>query len=150
MSLTAQIDADIKKAMIAKQPDRLSVLRMLKSSVKNAAIEAGGADTVLPDEAVLAVIRKEVKKRDDSISKFLEGGRPELADKEKAEIVVLREYLPAAPTPEMYQQIVKDAIAEVGATGKAQMGAVIKAAQAKHGNSLDGKTLSQIVGGILK
>lgn len=150
MSLTAQIDADLKKAMLAKNADRLSVLRMLKSAVKYFAIEKGGADAVATDDDIISVIRKEVKKRDDSISKFTEGGREDLAAKERQEIVVLREYLPAAPSQEQLEQYVKDAIAEVGATGKAQMGAVIKAAQAKHNNSLDGRTLSQIVGSILK
>jgi uncharacterized protein YqeY len=150
MSLTAKIDADIKKAMLAKDAERLSVLRMLKSAVKYATIEIGGADAVATDDNVQTVLRKEVKKREDSIAKFTEGGRAELADKERQEIAVLREYMPKAPTAEEMKKIVEEAIAEVGAKGKAQMGAVIKAAQAKHGNSLDGKVLSQLVGAILK
>ncbi len=149
MSLTAQIDADLKKAMIARDAERLSVLRMLKSSVKYAAIEKGGADAVPTDTEVSAVIRKEVKKRQDSITSYTEGNRPELAEKEQAELAILQTYLPAALPEAELEQIVKDAIAETGATGKAQMGAVMKAAQAKAAGRADGKTLSQLVQKLL-
>ena len=149
MSLTAQIDADLKKAMIARDAERLSVLRMLKSSVKYAAIEKGGADAVPTDTEVSAVIRKEVKKRQDSITSYQEGNRPELAEKEQAELAILQTYLPAALSEAELEAIVKDAIAETGATGKAQMGAVMKAAQAKAAGRADGKTLSQLVQKLL-
>ena len=81
MSLVAQIDADLKAAMIAKDAEKLSVLRMLKSAVKYVSIEKGGADAVPSDLEVLAVVRKEVKKREDSIASFTQGGRTEMADK---------------------------------------------------------------------
>jgi len=149
MSLTAQIDADLKKAMIARDAERLSVLRMLKSSVKYAAIEKGGADAVPTDTEVSAVIRKEVKKRQDSITSYTEGNRPELAAKEQAELEMLQTYLPAALSEAELEKIVKDAIAETAATGKAQMGAVMKAAQAKAAGRADGKTLSQLVQKLL-
>ncbi|HEY8965057.1 MAG TPA: GatB/YqeY domain-containing protein [Candidatus Methylacidiphilales bacterium] len=149
MSLTARIDEDLKKAMIARAAERLSVLRMLKSAVKYAAIESGGADAVPSDADVIAVLRKEVKKRQDSVVGFESGGRPELAAKEKAEIVILEEYLPTPLTPAELEEIVKASIAEVGATGKNQMGAVIKAAQAKAAGRVDGKTLSQLVQKLL-
>jgi len=150
MSLVAQIDADIKQAMIARQVDRLSVLRMLKSAVKYAAIEKGGADSVPTDADVLAVVRKEAKKRDDSIASFTQAGRTDLADKEKTEIEFLRVYLPAQMPAEQIEALVKAAIAETGAISKAQMGAVMKAAQAKSGGQVDGKTLSQVVQRLLK
>ena len=149
MSLTAQIDADLKAAMMAREADRLSVLRMLKSAVKYAAIEKGGATSVPDDADVITVIRKEVKKRQDSVVSYEAGNRADLADKEKAEIKFLEAYLPAALPAEELEKIVRDAIAETGATGKAQMGAVMKAAQAKAAGRADGKSLSQLVQKLL-
>ena len=149
MSLVAQIDADLKKAMIAREADKLSVLRMLKSAVKYAAIEKGGADAVPTDAEVLAVVRKEAKKRDDSITSYEKAGRTDLADKEKQELVFLKEFLPAQMAPEQVEALVRAAIAETGATGKAQMGQVMKAAQAKAAGQVDGKTLSQVVQRLL-
>jgi hypothetical protein len=149
MNLVTKIDADLKAAMIARDAEKLSVLRMLKSAVKYAAIEKGGADSVPTDLEVVAAIRKEAKKREDSITSFTQGGRPELADKEKAELAILKTYLPAQLTPEKMEALVREAIAEVGATSKAQMGAVMKSAQAKAAGQADGKTLSQIVQRLL-
>jgi len=149
MSLVAQIDADLKKAMLAREADKLSVLRMLKSAVKYAAIEKAGADAVPTDLEVLAVVRKEVKKREDSIASYSQAGRTDLADKEKQELEFLRTFLPAQLPPEKIEALVKEAIKEVGATSKAQMGAVMKAAQAKAAGQADGKTLSQIVQRLL-
>jgi uncharacterized protein YqeY len=149
MSLVAKIDADLKAAMIARDAEKLSVLRMLKSAVKYAAIEKGGADSVPSDIDVIAVVRKEVKKHEDSVAQFTEAGRPELAEKEKKELDFLRTMLPAQLTPEKMEQLVKEAIAEVGATSKAQMGSVMKAAQTKAAGQADGKTLSQLVQKLL-
>jgi uncharacterized protein YqeY len=149
MSLVAKIDADLKAAMIARDAEKLSVLRMLKSAVKYAAIEKGGADSVPTDLEVLAVVRKEVKKHEDSVTSFTEAGRPELAEKEKKELEFLKTLLPAQMTPEKMEELVKEAIKEVGATSKAQMGSVMKAAQAKAAGQADGKTLSQIVQRLL-
>ena len=150
MSLVAQIDADLKKAMMAREAEKLSVLRMLKSAVKYAAIEKGGADSAPSDLEVLAVVRKEVKKREDSITSFAEAGRTDLADKEKSELEFLRVYLPAQMPEEKVEALVKEAIAETGATTKAQMGLVMKAAQAKAAGQVDGKTLSTVVQRLLK
>lgn len=149
MSLVAKIDADLKAAMMAREADKLSVLRMLKSAVKYAAIEKGGADAVPTDLEVLAVVRKEAKKREDSIAGFTQAGRTDLADKEKAELEFLKTFLPAQLTPEKMEELVKEVIAETGATSKAQMGTVMKAAQAKAAGQADGKTLSQIVQKLL-
>ena len=149
MSLVAQIDADLKAAMIARDAEKLSVLRMLKSAVKYAAIEKGGADSVPSDIEVIAVVRREAKKREDSITQFTAAGRDDLAGKEKVELEFLKSFLPAQLTPEKMEQLVKEAIAEVGATSKAQMGSVMKAAQAKAAGQADGKTLSQLVQKLL-
>ena len=145
MAIPEQIDADLKDAMRAKDAARLAVLRMLKSALKYSAIQTGGADAVLDDAAAIQVIRKQIKQRQDSIESFEKGGRAELAAKEKAEIDVLNSYLPHQMSAEEIASVVRAAIAEVNATSKAQMGAVIKAAQAKISGRADGKTVSQEV-----
>ncbi len=135
--------------MFARDADKLSVLRMLKSAVKYAAIENGGADSVPTDLEVLAVVRKEVKKREDAIAGYVQANRPEQAEKEKQELEFLKTFLPAQLTPEKMEELVKEVIKETGATSKAQMGTVMKAAQAKAAGQADGKTLSQIVQRLL-
>jgi uncharacterized protein YqeY len=140
-----KIDADLKKAMRSQDAERLSVLRMVKSALMNAAIEMQGARAQLPDPDAIAVIRKQVKQREDSIEGFEKGGRPELAAKERREIEFLTEYLPQPLTENELEQLVKGAIAEVGAASKAQMGAVMKVATQKAGGRVDGRTLSQAV-----
>jgi uncharacterized protein len=145
MTIHEKIEADLKEAMRSKEAERLSVLRMAKSALMNAAIETRGARAQLPDPEAIAVIRKQVKQREDSIEGFEKGGRPELAAKERREIGFLTEYLPKPFTEDELEQLVKGAVAEVGATSKAQMGAVMKVATQKAGGRVDGKTLSQAV-----
>jgi uncharacterized protein len=142
MSLQKRIDEDLKDAMRAKDAAGLSVLRLLKAALKNAAIEKVGADGELSDADAVAVIRKQVKQRQDSIESFEKGGRADLAAKEKAEIAMLSNYLPQAMNAEDLQKIVSETIAEVGATSRAQMGAVMKALQSKVAGRADGKALS--------
>lgn len=126
--------------MRAKEAGKLAVLRMLKSALKYAAIEK--PDGVLDDSAATQVIRKQVKQRQDSIESFEKGGRPELAAKEREEIEILNAYLPKGLSAEELSALVRETIAEVGATSKAQMGAVMKALQAKAAGRADGKALS--------
>ena len=145
MTISEQVDHDIKEAMKARQADRLGVLRLLKAAIKNASIEKGGQSATLDDPEATAVIRKQVKQRQDSIEGFVKGNRLELAAKEKAEIEVLNTYLPQALSPDELGRLVDEAIAEVGATGKAQMGAVMKALTPKVAGRADGRTLSQEV-----
>ena len=128
MSLLGQIDSDIKDAMRARAAERLGVLRMLKSALKATAMEKGIADEALDDATALGVLRKEMKKRQDSIESFEKGGRLDLSTKEKAEAEILAAYLPKPLTAEETEALVKAAIAESGATSKAQMGAVMKLA----------------------
>jgi uncharacterized protein YqeY len=145
MTIQEAIDADLKNAMRARDAARLSVLRMVKSALTNAAIEKIGAAGTLSDVEAVGVIRKQVKQRLDSIQSFETGGRPELAAKERQEIEFLTAYLPKPLGENEIQQIVKDAIAQIGATSKAQMGAVMKIAAEKAEGRVDGKTLSQAV-----
>ena len=143
MTLQERIDAELLDAMRAKDAGKLAVLRGLKSALKYAAIEK--SDAHLDDTAAIQVIRKQVKQRQDSIESFEKGGRPELAAKEKAELEILNAYLPKGLSAEELSSLVRETIAEVGATSKAQMGAVMKAVQAKVAGRADGKTLSQEV-----
>lgn len=145
MDFQERIDGDIKEAMKAKQTVRLGVLRMLKSSLKNAAIEQGGAEARLDEAAAQAVLRKEAKKRQDSIEGFTKGGRQDLADKEQEELAVLATYLPQQLSPAELEALVASVISELGATSKAQMGQVMKLATERAAGRADGRALSAAV-----
>jgi uncharacterized protein YqeY len=149
MSLVQKIDDDLKQAMKNKEAGLLSVLRMLKSAVKYATIEKSGADGVPTDNEVITVVRRELKKRHDSIESFTKAGRTDLAEKEAAEVKLLEAYLPAGLSEAELEAIVRAAIAETGATGKAQMGAVMKAAVAKAEGRADNRALSTLVQKLL-
>jgi len=143
MSLTARIDEDLKAAMKAKDAEKLGALRMLKSSLKYAVIEKGAAaEAELAEADVINVIRKRIKQCQDAIDGFVKGGRPEQADKEKSELALLEGYLPVALSADELAAFVREAIAETGATGKAQMGAVMKAVMAKAAGRADGKAVN--------
>jgi len=145
MTLQERIDSDLKEAMRARDSTKLGVLRMLKSALKYAAIAKSGTEAELSDAEAAQVIRKQVKQRQDSIESFEKGGRAELASKEKEELSVLTAYLPQAMSGDELAKAVRETIAEVGATSKAQMGAVMQALQAKVAGRADGRTLSMEV-----
>ncbi|PYL28097.1 MAG: glutamyl-tRNA amidotransferase [Verrucomicrobia bacterium] len=142
MNLSERVDSELKAAMREKNATKLGVLRMLKAALTNATIEKAGADSTLTDAEAIQVIRKQVKQRQDSIESFEKGGRPELAAKEKEELSILQSYLPQAMSADEISKIVRETIAEVGASSKVQMGAVMKALQAKVAGRADGKSLS--------
>jgi len=142
MTVIERVDSDLKEAMRAKDTTKRGVLRMLKSALKYAAIAKSGAETELSDADAVQVIRKQAKQRQDSIESFEKGGRADLADKEKEELSILNGYLPQGMSAGEVAGIVRETIVEVGATSKAQMGAVMKALQVKVAGRVDGKTLS--------
>jgi uncharacterized protein len=142
MTLQERLDSDLKEAMRARDNTKLGVLRMLKSALKYAAIAKSGTEAELSDAETAQVIRKQVKQRQDSIESFEKGGRAELANKEKEELSILNTYLPQPMSRDELAKVVRETIAEVGATSKAQMGMVMKALQAKVAGRGDGKTLS--------
>ena len=142
MKLQERLDSDLKEAMRARDTTKLGVLRMLKSALKYAAIAKSGTEAELNDAEAAQVIRKQVKQRQDSIESFEKGGRAELAEKEREELSILNAYLPQAMSADELAKVVRETISEVGATSKAQMGAVMKALQAKVAGRADGKTLS--------
>ena len=147
MSLTEQLQQEIKTAMLAKDAPRLQALRMLKSALGYVQIEK--KVDALSDADVLAVVQREVKKRRDSAEQFTNAGRAELAATETAEIAVLEIFLPKQMGAEELEALIRATIQELGATDKKQMGAVMKAVQAKVAGRADGKTISALVGKLL-
>ncbi|MEY4483747.1 MAG: hypothetical protein RL693_1199 [Verrucomicrobiota bacterium] len=147
--ISAQITEDMKTAMRAKDTVTLNVVRALKSAIKYAAIEKHGAEGDLEDAEAIVVVRREIKKRQDSLSQYEQANRPELAEVEKAEIVVLEKYLPAAMSHEDLVKLIEAAIAELGATSKKDMGKVMKLVQERTEGRADNKAISSEVSGRL-
>ena len=147
MSLQERLAQEMKAAMLARDADRLGTLRLLKSAMGYAQIERKIEQ--FPDAEFIALVQKEIKKRRDSIEQYEKGGRPELAAHEKQEITVLEIFLPQPLSAAELEALVRATIEEVGATGKKQMGLVIKAVQAKAAGRAEGKTISEIVGRLL-
>lgn len=146
MPIATQLTEDMKTAMKAKDSLTLNVVRNLKSSIKYAAIEKLGAEGELEDADILLVIRKEIKKRQDSVTSYEAANRADLAATEKAEIAVLEKYLPAALSAEEVEQLVNSVILELGATSKKDMGAVMKLLGERSEGRVDNRTLSAEVG----
>ena len=143
MALVEQVSASIADAMKKHDAVRLSTLRMLKAALMNREIERGHT---LDEGESLQVVASLVKQRKDSIEQFTQGGRPELADKEQAEIHILETYLPAAAEPAAVEQAVADAIQETGATSPKDMGRVMKAVMTRlAGQTIDGKAVNELV-----
>lgn len=143
MSLKETIIADITAAMKAKDAERLSTLRMVKANLMNRQIDKGSE---LTDEEVQKALQSLVKQRRDSIEQYEKAGRTDLAEKEALEISHIDVYLPQAATQDEIEAAVADAVTETGASSIKDMGAVMKAAQAKlQGKTADGKLVSEAV-----
>jgi hypothetical protein len=141
--LVDEVSAAIADAMRKQERLRLSALRMLKAAFVNREIERGHA---LDDAEARQVVTSLVKQRRDSIEQFTKGGRPDLADKETAEVAILEAYLPPAADPAAIERAVSDAIAETGATSAKDMGRVMKAAMGRlAGQNVDGKVVNELV-----
>jgi uncharacterized protein len=142
MSLKERIVKDMTAAMKARDAARTSTLRMVKAALQNREIEKGGE---LSDEETTKSLQTLVKQRRDSVEQYEKAGRTELAEKELAEIEVIEEYLPRAASREEIELAVAAVIAETGAASMKEMGAVMKAVQARLGGAADGRTVSEIV-----
>ncbi|HEY0789848.1 MAG TPA: GatB/YqeY domain-containing protein [Chthoniobacterales bacterium] len=149
MTIQERVDHDLKEAMRARDAGRLSVLRLAKAALMNAAIEKHGAAGKLAEAEALAVLRKQVKQRHDAIASFEQGGRPELAEKEKKELDYLAEYLPTPLSEAQVEELVRSVINRVGATSKAQLGQVMKAASEQAAGRADGKALNRVAQKLL-
>jgi hypothetical protein len=143
MTFQERLQADLVQAMRDKDEARLGVVRMIKAAIKNKEV----AEMKALDEAgCFQVLGTLIKQRKDSAEQFRKGNRPELAEKEEKEIVVIEAYLPAAPSEEEMERAIGEALSETGVTSLKQMGVVMKAAQAKlAGKRVDGKLLSDRV-----
>lgn len=147
MPLVDDVTAAITDAMRQKDAARLSALRMLKAAFMNKSVEKGHD---LDDGEARQVVSALVKQRRDSIEQFQKGGRPDLVEKESAEVAILESYLPPAADPALVARAVADAVAETGATSPKDMGKVMKAAMAKlTGQTVDGKVVNELVRKVL-
>jgi len=144
--LTEQIRAELTEAMKARDAEKLSTLRMLQSALKYQQIDAGHE---LSDDEALAVIRKGVKQRQDSIEQYEKGNRPELAAKERSEMTMLQAYLPPDLSDAEIEDGVKEIIASTGAASKKDMGKVMKEATARYKGRVDGKKIQEIAARLL-
>lgn len=148
MSIKEQLMADMKAAMKAKEEGKLALntIRMARAHIRQAEIDNGHAD--FNDDQVLAVLRKEVKQRKETLSEIESSGREDLVEQTKAEIDVLEKYLPAEMTPEAVEAAVKE-IVDATDPGQKNMGSVMKAVMAKLKGQADGKLINQIVRKLL-
>lgn len=143
MSVLEKIQTQMAESMRSKDALRLSVLRMMKSALKNKEIEKMKP---LEDSEAVAVLNTLVKQRKDSVEQFRKGGREELAKKEEAEIQIIEEYLPAAASEDDIRAAVDGAMQETGASSVKDMGKVMKATMARlAGKTADGARVSQLV-----
>jgi len=146
MSLKNTIDADLKTAMKARDELVRDTLRMIKSELMNREIELGKD---LDESEEIGVLSRGVKSRKDSISEYEAGGRPEAADKERAEIAIIERYLPTPLTDVELRAIIAAVATEVGATSKRDMGKVMKVLGERYKGRYDGKAASKLIGETL-
>ena len=150
MTISVRVNADIVTAMKAKDEHRLTTLRMVKSALKSKEIDKREALTEAEQTAVLSTL---LKQRRESVESFTKGNRPELAEKEQAEIVMIEAYMPQAASEDQIREIVETAIAHLAASGGAKpgprdMGAAMKVVQQRilaTGLRADGKVVSDMV-----
>lgn len=143
MPIVDQISRDLTEAMKAREAERLSALRMVKTALKLRETDLPGE---VDDAEAIKVLNTLLKQRRDAAEQFRAGGREEMARKEENEAVIIQSYLPASVTEEDMARAVDEAIAETGATSMKDMGAVMKAVRVKlEGMTIDGKALSDLV-----
>jgi uncharacterized protein len=143
MSLLERLNNDMKQAMKNKEKDKLSVIRMVKASLQNEAIKIGTKE--LSEDVELTILSREVKQRKDSLHEFDKAGRQDLVDKLHTELSIVELYLPKQLSEEELSEIVKETIAEVGATSKAEMGKVMAAIMPKIKGKADGSLVNKFV-----
>ncbi len=143
--LKEKITSDLKEAMKAGETEKVSALRMLLAALHNEAIALIKKEAGLSEEEEIKVIKREVKKRKDSIEQYTAGNRPELAEAEQKEVVILSAYLPAEMSEEELKKIVGEVVAEMGEVAPSQFGLVMKNVMAKTGGQVDGGMVSKLV-----
>ncbi|MFA6450372.1 MAG: GatB/YqeY domain-containing protein [bacterium] len=146
MALIDEINELMKQAMKDKNQTALNALRGIKSALKYKQVESGGE---IDDAMTLSVIQKDVKKRKDSIEQFKQGNRPDLVAEEEAQLAVIEKFVPGEMSDAELEEITKAVIAELGASSKKEMGAVMKALMPRLAGRADGKRVNQVVGALL-
>lgn len=145
MPLIEQINADLKTAMLARDEFTTTTLRGLKAAILNEEVAKGARDTGLGDEAIEQLIAREAKKRDEAAKLFEQGGNQPSADKERAEKVLLVQYLPEQLSEDDIKTLVDEIVADIKPEGMKDMGRVIGAVKARAGNSADGAIVARLV-----
>ncbi len=143
--LKDKIQEDLKQAMIARDELRLSTIRMLKSAIQYHEIQKGGAGYEATDEDVIEVIGREVKKRNEAIELYKQGGRQELADKEQKELEILKAYLPEQMSEEEIRKLIEETLSATGASTMQDMGKVMGALMPKVKGRADASFVSSLV-----
>jgi hypothetical protein len=143
--LEERLEQDIKSAQLARDSQRLSTLRQVKSVILNAKVASGKRESGLSDEEVLPILAKEAKKRQESADLYRQGGSQERAEAELAEKAIIEAYLPAQLSEEEIIKLVEDVIAQSGASGPQAMGSVIGQVKKLAGPTADGGTIARIV-----
>ncbi|OGG87524.1 hypothetical protein A3B87_02790 [Candidatus Kuenenbacteria bacterium RIFCSPHIGHO2_02_FULL_39_13] len=147
MSLATTLENDFKNAMLNRQKDLVDLLRLLKAALKNEMINFRRQE--LSDAEVITILKREAKKRNDSIEQFIKGKRQDLADKETAELKLIKHYLPQdLPTDEV-RKVVQEVISSLGEVAPSQFGKVMAAVMARLKGQADGTLVSQIVKEII-
>ncbi len=145
MALKAQIDNDLKAALLGGDRFRADTLRGLKAVILNEEVAQGKRDAGLDETVIEQLIAREVKKRADSAAQYDQAARPELADSERAESAILEAYLPEQLSEADIQVAINNVVSELGVSGPQAMGQVIGAVKAKLGNAADGGTIARLV-----
>lgn len=140
--MRAKISSDLKAAMKAGEKDKVAVLRLINAEVQKAEIES---KATLDDAGIIQAMTKMVKQRRDSIQQYTSGGRPDLADKEQAEIVIIEQYLPKQMDEAAVAAAIKAAVAESGAASPKDMGKVMAILKAKYAGQMDFQKASAAV-----
>ncbi|ASI34778.1 MULTISPECIES: GatB/YqeY domain-containing protein [Exiguobacterium] len=143
MSLQERLTADMKEAMRSREKDRLTTIRMVKSSLQNEAIKLGKQE--LTDEEELTILSREMKQRNDSLREFESADRHDLVEKIQAEIIVLEAYMPKQLSQEEVQEIVDAAIAQTGASAPSDMGKVMGVVMPQLKGKADGALINRLV-----
>ncbi|HEX9668107.1 MAG TPA: GatB/YqeY domain-containing protein [Thermoanaerobaculia bacterium] len=148
MAITPQqrIESDLKEALKAGQKERLSTLRLLLTEIKNERIRRGAE---VDEPGFVALVRKAVKQREEASTQYRQGGRPELAEKEEREAVILTAYLPAQADEAQIRAAIEELVAARGLAGPAAIGPVMKEMLARFGSAADGATINRLAREIL-
>lgn len=145
MSLEATLDQDLKAALLNREEQTVSTLRMLKSTLLYAKVAAGSKDTELDDDTVIGILGKEAKKRQESADLFARGGNQKKAEDELAEKAIIEKYLPAQMGEDEIRALIEEVVSGMGEVDPTKMGQIIGQVKAKAGASADGGVIARLV-----